>query len=112
MGGGGRAGRNLGHGSSDQKLEFVVFRQEVEAVCIPAGTDMEIGIVAQGAGGDYKVLLVLIGEILESFVLAGIDDGALFKPADFVLFCLDLQEAAPVFEHFKRLSIGDFADPV
>ena len=70
---------------------------------------MEVSIVAQGAGRDHKIFLVLIGEILERLVFVRIDDGALFKPADFVLLCLDLQEPASVLEDFKRLTVCDLA---
>jgi hypothetical protein len=52
---------------------------------------------------------VLAGKLIEGIEGLGVNDGALFNPADFVLLGLDLEEAAAVLEHFQLLAVDHHA---
>ena len=55
---------------------------------------------------------MLRSKMRKAVVSLGIDDGSLLDPADFVLFGLDPQKPASVFEDFEWLPIRNFADAV
>jgi hypothetical protein len=51
----------LGDRGAGQKLDLGVRGQQVKMLRLPAGQDVEINVVAHGCGGDYRILLVLVG---------------------------------------------------
>ena len=107
----GRRGR-LGDRGAGQQLHFGVGRQQIKALRLPAGEQMQVDVVADDAGGHDRVLLVLSAELGEGVVGLGVDDRAFFNPANLVLLCLHLEEAAAVFQHFKLLAVGDLGHAV
>ena len=70
---------------------------------------MQIDVVAQRTRCDHRILLMLRSQVRKAVVGLGVDDGALFDPADFVLLRLHPQKSASVFEDFERLPVHNFA---
>jgi hypothetical protein len=67
---------------------------------------MHVKVVAQGGRGDHRLLLVLIGQFSKLIAGLAVDDGALFNPADFVLFGFYPEEAASALHNFQFLPVG------
>ena len=72
---------------------------------LPAWEDVQIDVVAQNGGGDYRVLLMLGGNPIEGGEGLAVDHGPLFNPAGLVLLGRDFQETASVFQHLERLAV-------
>ena len=53
-----------------------------------------------------------LGELAESGVGFGVDNSALFNPADLVFLGLDAEKTAAVLEHFKRLPVPHLGHPI
>ena len=86
---------------------------------IAAGRDVQINVVADRSCGHDRILFVLGGELNKGIAGLGVDNGALFNPADLVLLGSDLEEAPAAFEDFELLpvhhlghAIGDGGYPV
>ena len=74
---------------------------------VAAGQDVEIDVVANNGGGHHNVLFMLVRKLDKQVVGFGVDDGAVFNPADLVFLGSDLEEAAAVFEYIERLAVCD-----
>jgi hypothetical protein len=72
---------------------------------LPAWQDVQIDVVAENGGSDYRVLLVLAGEQIEGAEGLAIDHGSFFNPADLVLLGLYLQKAVAAPKHLERLAV-------
>ena len=73
---------------------------------------MQINIVPHATGCNHRILSYAAGKMAQSLVSLGVDDGALFNPADLVFLRLHLQKATSVFENFERLPVHHFPDAV
>ena len=87
-------------------MDLGVGGQQVKMLRLPAGEKVQIKLVAQGGGGDYRVLLVKGGKLDKRGISISVDDGPLFNPAHLVLFGSHLEKAPAMIEHFQRLAVG------
>jgi len=79
---------------------------------VATGQDVEINVVADHSAGHHDVLFVLVRELDKQVVGFGVDDGAVFNPADLVLLGPDLEEAAAVFQDIEGLAVGDLGHAI
>lgn len=93
-----------------EELDPGVGREQVKVLGIAAGEQMQIEVVAEDAGGDDGVLLVLGGKLGEPGVGFAVDDQALLDPADLVFIGFDLEEAAAVLDDLKGLAVDHLGD--
>jgi hypothetical protein len=106
------AGSGFRHGRANQELNLVVFGKQVEAIGVPTGTDVQVDVVAEAACGHHRILLVLLGELGESVVVLGVDDGALFDPANFVSSGLYAEKPAAMLENFEGFAVCDHTNAI
>jgi hypothetical protein len=76
---------------------------------VASGQEVQVHVVAYHSRSHDGIVLVVRGELREQIVDLAVDDRVLFQPADLVLLCLDLQEAAAVIHDLQPVAIGDFA---
>ena len=84
--------------------DLVAGKQE-KAGGFAAWDEMHIEIVAERCSGGWRVSLMLLGELVELGMSLGIDDEALFDPADLLLIGLYLEEAASMLDDLERLPV-------
>ena len=107
-----RSRRGLGDRGAGQHLHLGVTRKQEKTIGVATGSDVQIHIVAEYGVSDYRVLLVLCGELRERVIQLAVDNGVFFNPTDLVFLRLDLEEAPAVFEHLERLPVFYFGDAI
>jgi hypothetical protein len=73
---------------------------------------MQVEIIAQHRGGDHRVMRVLVPEGSELIIGRLFNDHMFFDPPYLALGGLGLEEAASMFDYFKRFSVAYQSDSI
>ena len=93
-------------------MHLGVAGEQIEPLRFAAGKQVHGKVVAQRGRRRHGIVLALCGKLHKPVVGLLVDHGALFNPADLVLFGLDLEKAPCVFQNLQRLPVHHLANAV
>ena len=73
---------------------------------------MQVKIIAQHRRRDHRVMRMLLPEGSKLIIGRLVDDHMFFDPPDLALRGLGFEEAASMFDDFKRFSVADQSDSI